>query len=94
MKDFHKIKESNNLYGWQMSHKLPLGGFKWAEKTSRFNEDFIKSYKDDHDEGYFIEADVQYPKELHKFHNDLTFSLERMKTEKVKKLVTNLHDKK
>ena len=22
----------NNLYGWAMSHKLPVNGFKWIEK--------------------------------------------------------------
>ena len=33
--------------------KLLLGYFKWVEHISRFNEDFIKSYNDDKDEGYF-----------------------------------------
>ena len=34
----------NNVYGWAMSQKLPLGSAMWAEETSQFNEDFIKSY--------------------------------------------------
>ena len=33
--------------------KLLLGYFEWVEHISRFNEDFIKSYNDDKDEGYF-----------------------------------------
>ena len=33
------------------------------------------------------------PKKLHELHNDLPFLPERMKIEKVEKLVTNLHDK-
>ena len=57
------------------------------------NEDLIKSYNDDCDEEYFLEVDVQYPGNLHNLHNDLTFSHERMKIEKVEKLVANLHDK-
>ena len=27
----------NNLYGWAMSQKLPVYGFKWVEQLSRFN---------------------------------------------------------
>ena len=45
----------------------------WVEETSQFNKDFIKSYNDDSDEGYFLEVDVQYPKNLHNLHNGLSF---------------------
>ena len=52
MKNYYENKESsylkycdmNNLYGWAMSQKLPLNGFKWVEETPQFNEDFIKGY--------------------------------------------------
>ena len=44
--------------------------------------------------GYFIEADVEYPKELHTPHNDLPFLPERMRVNKCKKLICNLIDKK
>ena len=73
--------------------RLPLHGFKWVEGTSQFNEDFIKCYNDYSDEGYFLEVDIQYPENVHNLHNDLTFLPERMKIEKVKKFVANLHDK-
>ena len=51
MKNYHKNIESsyltylyaNNLYGWAMSQKLPVNGFKWKNDLSRFNEDFIKT---------------------------------------------------
>ena len=33
---------ANNLYGWVMSQKLPVDGFKWIKKLSEFNENFIK----------------------------------------------------
>ena len=36
--------------------------------------------------------DAQYPENLHELHNDLPFLPERIKTRKVEKLVTNLHD--
>ena len=36
--------DANNFYGWAMSQKLPVDGFKWVEKLSKFNEKFIRSY--------------------------------------------------
>ena len=59
----------------------------------RFNEDFIESYREESNEGYFLESDVQYPEKLHELHNDFPFLPERMEIEKFETLVTNLHDK-
>ena len=42
----------NNLYGWPMSQKLPVNTFEWIKDTSQFNEDFIKNYSEESDEGY------------------------------------------
>ena len=56
----------NNLYGWAISQKLPAKGFEWAE----FDENFIKNYSDESDEGRFLEVDVQYSEKLHDLHND------------------------
>ena len=44
----------NNLYVWTISRKLYVNDFKWVEYISDFNEDFIKSYGDECDEGYFL----------------------------------------
>ena len=76
-----------------MSQKLPVNNFELIKDTSQFNEDFIKNYNEESDEGYFLEVDVQYLEKLHELHNDLPFLPERMKIEKVEKLVANLHDK-
>ena len=35
--------DANNLYDWAMSQKLPVDGFKWVKKLSKFNENFIKN---------------------------------------------------
>ena len=43
------------------------------------NEDFIKHYNEESDEGYFLEIDVHYLEKLHEVHNDLPFLPERMK---------------
>ena len=75
-----------------MPQELPANKFEQIEDTSQFNEDFIKNYNKESDEGYFLEVDVQYFETLHELHNDLPFLPERIKIEKVEKLVTNLHD--
>ena len=69
MKNYDKSIESShlmyldakNLYGWPMSEKLPVNGFKWENDLSRFNEDFIKNYNENSDIGYFLQVDIEYP---------------------------------
>ena len=61
-----------------MSEKLPVNNFEWIKDTSQFNEDFIKNYNEESDEGYFLEFDVQYLERLHEL-SDLPFLPERMK---------------
>ena len=81
MKDYNKNIESsyiqyldtNNLYGWAMSQKLPKNNFKWVEDTSKINEEFIKNYNENSYKGYILEVDVKCPKELHDLHRDLPF---------------------
>ena len=102
MKNYNKDKEEsfvqylddNNLYGWAMSQKLPVSGFKWKKNILKFNEEFIKNYDEDSDKGYILEVDVKYPKNLHGLREDLPFLPERMKIGKCKKLVCNLYGKK
>ena len=76
-----------------MLQKLPLNKLEWIEDTSQFNQDFITLYNKEINEEYFLEVDVQYPEKLHKLHNDLLFFPERLESEKVDKLDTNLHNK-
>ena len=67
MKNYDKNKESsyiqyldaNNLYGWAMSQKLPVNGFKRVKNTSKIDEKFIKNYDEDSDKGYILEVDVK-----------------------------------
>ena len=47
-----------------MSQKLPVNGFKWENDLSRFNENFIKTYNENSDVGYFLEVDIDYSKQL------------------------------
>ena len=88
-----KYLDANNLYGWVMSQKLPVDGFKWVKDVSKINKDFIKNYNEDSDKGYILEVNVEYPKNLHDLHSYLPFLPERMKVHKRNKLVCNLYDK-
>ena len=54
----------------------------------------MKNYDENSDKGYILEVDAEHHKNLHDLHNDLPFLPERMKTDKCKKLVYNLYDKK
>ena len=101
MKNYNEDEESsyiqdldaNDLYGWAMSQKVPVNGFKWVKKVSRIDEDFIKNYDEDGDIGYFLEVGIEYPRKIHKLHRDLPFLPERMKINKCNKLVCNFHEK-
>ena len=107
MKNYDKIIESsylayfdaNNLYGWAMSQKLPVNGFKWVEKSRlsrfwRFNERFIKSYNENSGIGYFFEVDLHYLKKIFKRHKDLPFLTERKNVNKCEKLICIIEGKK
>ena len=62
---------------------------KLAEPSAKhvINEDFIKNYNENNDEGYILEVDVKYPKRLQELHSDLPFLSERMEVNKCNKLV-------
>ena len=56
-----------------MSQMLPVNKFEWVKDATQFNENFIKNYNEESDEGYFLEVGVQYLKKLDQLHNDLPF---------------------
>ena len=58
--------EVNTLYGYVMFDFLPTSGFKWIHlKEFDLNKCTSNSSK-----GCVLEVDLEYPKELHKLHND------------------------
>ena len=96
MKNYNNNEESsyiqyldaNNVYGWAMSKKLPVNGFRWpdSDKIDEINEEFIKNYNENNNKGYILEVDVKYPKRLHELHSDLPFLSERKEINKSKNL--------
>ena len=86
--------DANNLYGWEMSQKLPVNGFKWENNLSKFSEIFIRNYNENSDKGYFLEIDVDYPKKVFDLHKDFPFLPERKKEMKQKNLFVTQKKKK
>ena len=52
-----------------MNQPLPYGEFDWLseKEVSRFDLDSIS---ENSSIGYFLEVDLEYPRELHDYHND------------------------
>ena len=48
-----------------MSQKLPVNNFEWIKDTSQLNENFIKSYNEESNEGYCLKVDVQQFEKIH-----------------------------
>ena len=63
-----------------MVQNLPTHGFKW-ESGEDFTPETIDEVVKKDKTGYFLEDDVNYPKELHKNHNELPFLVEKSKLE-------------
>ena len=76
-----------------MCKNLPVDCFKCVDDLSIFTKDFMKKYGEEDDTGYLFVVDVEYPKNVHKPHNDLSFLPERMKINKSTELVCNVQDK-
>ena len=95
--EYFQYLDANNLYGWGMSQPLPAGEFKSVEiKDLKQRPQNLKKAIDlmtKRDHGYLLEVGVQYPKEPHDHHNDLTFMCEKIRVNGVEKLVPNLYDK-
>ena len=68
--------DANNLYGCAMSEMLPTGEFKWLNQAEIDGLD-IMQVADDAEVGYIIEADIEYPRELHDLHSDLPVAPEK-----------------
>ena len=76
--------DANNLYGWAMSKPLPTHGFKWIGSSDLEN---WRNYP------CILEVDLEYSERLHDSHSDYPLAPEKIKVNKVDKLIPNLGDK-
>lgn len=86
--------DSNNLYGFSMSKRMPLHSFRWLTEKEILKLDFL-SVPDDSDIGYIVEADISYPTYLHDEHKEFPFlpEIKCPQWSKQPKLLTALEDK-
>lgn len=69
--------DCNNLYGYAMNQVLPKSDFSWAVKSEISNIDWA-SLDEEQQWGYIVEADIEYPHELHDLHNDFPLAPEKL----------------
>ena len=69
--------EVNNLYGWAMGQYLPYSGFKWFSQKE-ISDFCLNSISENSSIGYILEVDLEYPSELHDFHNDYLLAPEKL----------------
>ena len=81
--------DANNLYGWAMNQPLPVDGFRWINNSELQNWFRLC---DEEGKGCILEVFVEYPEKLHDFHNEYPLAPERLKVDKVDKLIPNLKD--
>ena len=77
--------DANNLYGGAMSEALPTHGLKWMSENEKANWRNIPC---------IVEVDLEYPRHLHDLHSDYPLAPERIKVNRVEKLIPNLNNKK
>ena len=75
--------DANNLQRWGVYQKMPVNGFKWIKKLSKFDGDFMKNNDDNSCKGYTLEVHVEYPKNLLNLYKDLPFLAEKKKNSKI-----------
>lgn len=84
----------NNLYGWAMTHPLPINDFIWLTSEEIVElQPRIFDIEDDDEDGYILEVDLHYPEYLHEYHDDLPFCPEKRKFGSTYKLCATLEDK-
>jgi hypothetical protein len=71
-KNYILYLDANNLYGYAMNQPLPYSGFKWVEKVDSKQKN----------KGWILEVDLEYPTELHKYHNDYPLAPEKLSVKK------------
>ena len=74
-KKFKTFLDMNNLYGLAMKVYLPQGGFQWLKNVDGFD---VSSISKKSPIGYILEADLEYPDELHALHNDYQLVPEKL----------------
>jgi hypothetical protein len=76
--------DANNLYGWAMSQPLPIKDFEWMDDNE------LEKWSE---HSCTLEADLEYPDDLHDLHNEYPLAPERITVNRTEKLIPNLNNK-
>ena len=71
------LLDADNMYGWAMSPYLPHIGFKWLNQKE-ISDFCLNSIGKNSPIDYILEADLEYPDELHDLHNDYPLAPEKL----------------
>lgn len=77
-KNYNMYLDANNLSGWAMSQPLSTHDFFWLMEQE-IEELNVMSIPNDGEDGYTLEVDLEYPKELHDLHSAYPPAPETMK---------------
>ena len=69
--------DANNLYGWAMVQPIAFKGFRWMEEAE-FSKIDWQVQTPEQATGFYLECDLEYPKEIHDAHNDYPLAPERL----------------
>ena len=69
--------DANNLYGWAMRLYLPYSGFKWLNQKG-IDKFAVDSISENSSIGHILQADTEYPDELHDLHNHYPWAPEKL----------------
>lgn len=69
----------NNNYGSAQMEKLPYKDFRFLSQNEVEEFDFSQDFNGD--KGYFVECDLEYPKNLHKRHSNFPLAAEMLQVE-------------
>lgn len=86
--------DCTNLYGYAMCAYLPYSDFKLLNE-SEIKMLNVSNVPQNNDIGYILEVDLEYPEELHDYHNELPFCPQKYTPpgSNTCKLIPNLYDK-
>jgi hypothetical protein len=70
--------DATNHYGYALSQALPIGDYQWVTDVDHFDV-MTRSYSSKMEKmGYILEVDLDYPKEIHDWHDDLPLAPEKL----------------
>ena len=86
--DIRQAKTSKYKLGCKNEVILLMVRIEWFKKTK------IQNCNENRNKGYFLEVDIEYPKDLQGQQKDLQFLPKGIKISIFQKLISNLYDKK